>query len=120
MRIAASCLMFLLCGAASAEELSGRELRSTFVGQSIQWWENGGWKSGGLTLLPDGRAEISLSGPARAEEDIGRWHIEGNHICTSWARLRAQQTKCYSVNRIGPNRFVTSGGNVFEIVFAGV
>lgn len=111
-------ISFLLCGAASAGELDGSELRDALVGQTIQWWENDGWHAGNLSLLPDGRAEITVDSPTETRDD-GRWSISGNQLCTSWTSLRGRETKCYAVMRAGPNRFITSGGNVFVVLTAG-
>jgi hypothetical protein len=109
---------FLSCSSAGAAELDGSQLRGTLVGQTIQWWEANGWYAGHLILLPDGRAEISVSSPT-TRSDAGYWRIEGNRICTIWSAMRSGQSKCYSVNQISPNRFTTSGGNVFELQTAG-
>jgi len=116
MWVFGACL--LLCSSAAAGELDGSELRDELVGQTIQWWEDGGWHAGNLSLLPDGRAEITVDSPSEMRDD-GRWSISGNQLCTSWTSLRGQEMKCYSVMRAGPNRFVTSGGNVFVVLTAG-
>ena len=105
--------------AAFAGELSSGEIRSELVGHSISWWEQGGWFSGHLMLLPDGRAEISVDAPKRAG-DIGRWSVRGDQLCTEWGDFRAGQEKCYSLQRSDAGRFETSGGNVFEISETGV
>lgn len=118
MKIIVFAAAMLLCGTAAAEELAGPDLRAALVGQTIQWWEDGGWHAGNLSLLPDGRAEINVDSPRR-QHDAGRWSISGNQLCTSWYSLRRRETKCYSLERTGPDRFVTSGGNVFVIISAG-
>lgn len=105
--------------AALAGDLTERELRAELVGKQIAWWEEGGWLAGHLFLLPDGRAEITVSHP-RADGDTGRWTIRGGEICTEWTGLRSGRQKCYGVSRGAAGRFVTSGGNVFEVREAGV
>lgn len=108
-----------MCGAAAGEDLAGPDLRHALVGQTLQWWETDGWRYGRLTLLPGGRAEITLEAPVPTRDE-GRWKISGNILCTSWSALRERETKCYSVKRAGDDRFVTSGGNVFLVTAAGV
>lgn len=118
MRFGFALALVLLTSEAGAAELDASEIRSEIVGQTIEWWENGGWHSGSLTLLPDGRAAISVERPKPSSED-GRWTIRGNMICTAWDAIRGGEEKCYSLRRTGNDRFETSGGNVFRIVTAG-
>ena len=118
MRITILVLTCLISEAAVAAELSGQQLRLALIGQPIHWWEKDGWHAGEVVFLPDGRAEMFVDTPGSLS-DVGRWHINGNQICTSWTRLRGDSLKCYTVDRIGPNRFHTSGGNIFEVVLVG-
>ncbi len=108
-----------MTGTAAANDLKASDIRDALVGQTLHWWESDGWRSGRLTLLPDGRAEITLEAPGSAR-DSGQWQISGNLLCTSWSTLRAQKTKCYTLERAGPDRYTTSGGNIFEVISAGV
>lgn len=111
-----------VCGTPSgtaAADLDGPAIESELVGRSIVWWEEGGWHKGHLLLSPDGTAEISVDDPGPAG-DTGRWAIRGGDLCTVWGDLRGGREKCYSVRRNADGRFVTSGGNVFEIRDAGV
>lgn len=103
---------------AAAGDLDGAAIESELVGRSIVWWEEGGWHKGHLLLSPDGTAEISVDDPEPAG-DTGRWAIRGGDLCTVWGDLRSGREKCYSVRRDADGRFVTSGGNVFEIRDAG-
>lgn len=118
MRVGFALALFLFTAPAEAAELSAAEIKSEIVGQTLAWWERDGWASGNLTLMPDGRAAISIERPHASSED-GRWTIRGNMICTSWLSLRGGEEKCYSVSRSGSDEFETSGGNVFRIVTAG-
>lgn len=104
---------------ALADDMSSREIESELVGRSIAWWEEGGWLSGQMLLLPDGRAEISVDRP-RPSGDVGRWSIRGGAICTAWGEVRGGREKCYYVRRGESGRFLTTGGNVFEVREAGV
>lgn len=113
-----SCMTGLWINPAHATDLTASEIKAELVGRSIVWWEHGGWNGGTLTLAPDGRAEITLEGKAPTG-DAGRWALRGSELCTAWNGLRDGQTKCYSVRREG-DRFVTSGGNVFQVREAGV
>jgi hypothetical protein len=109
------------CGAnpAFAADLTAGEIRSELVGHAIVWWEEGGWSQGQLVLAPDGSAEITVDRP-QASGDVGRWTIRDDEVCTAWGEIRAGIEKCYSIRRDEAGRFVTSGGNVFEIREAGV
>lgn len=111
-------LTVALSGAA-ATDLDGPAIESELIGRTIVWWEEGGWHKGHLLLSPDGTAEISVDDPEPAG-DTGRWVIRGADLCTVWGDLRGGREKCYSVRRGTGGRFVTSGGNVFEIRDAGV
>ena len=104
---------------AFAADLTAGEIRSELVGHAIVWWEEGGWLQGQLVLAPDGSAEITVDRP-EASGDVGRWTIRGAEVCTEWGEIRAGLEKCYSIRRDEAGRFVTSGGNVFEIREAGV
>jgi hypothetical protein len=104
---------------AFAGDLTSTEIRDELVGRSIVWWENGGWLNGYLVLAPDGSAEISVDHPQR-QGDKGRWTLRGGELCTEWDEIRSGVQKCYSIQRGADGRFVTSGGNVFEIREAGV
>lgn len=121
--LVSSCRLALLAGLwigpAVAADLTPAEIRDELVGRAITWWEDGGWFGGQLVLLPDGTAEISVEGPS-VTGDSGRWAIKGGEICTEWGEIRAGQEKCYAIRRGADGRFVTSGGNVFEIRQAGV
>ncbi|MBE7608455.1 hypothetical protein G6O43_26430, partial [Salmonella enterica subsp. enterica serovar 4:-:1,2] len=72
-----------------------------------------------LLLAPDGTAEITIEN-ANEHGDKGRWVLRNGELCTTWLELRDGGEKCYSVRRGEHGRFVTSGGNVFEIRDAGV
>jgi hypothetical protein len=104
---------------AAAADLTPGEIRDELIGRSITWWEDGGWLGGWLVLMPDGTAEITVDRPG-AVGDSGRWAIRGGEICTRWGEIRAGAEKCYSIRRGADGRFVTSGGNVFEVRETGV
>lgn len=113
----------LAAGEASAGDLTSTELKNELVGRSIAWWEDGGWRGGSLILAPDGSAEITIdrSGANSTRHgDKGRWALRNGELCTVWSEIREGGEKCYSVRRGERGRFVTSGGNVFEIRDAGV
>jgi hypothetical protein len=102
-----------------AEELTQSEIRDELVGRQICWWQQDGWQSGHLTLGPNGSAELSVDHPGQ-QLDIGRWTLRGGELCTEWETMRGGAEKCYRLERDEHGRFVTSGGNVFEIREAGV
>jgi hypothetical protein len=100
------------------DELTSGEIRAELVGRSIGWWEQGGWFQGHILFSPDGSAEITVDRPEMTG-DRGRWFIKGNELCTEWGEIRAAE-KCYTIERGSEGRFVTSGGNIFEIRETGV
>lgn len=102
----------------AADLMKDRDIEREIVGQSIVWWEADGWRRGSLLLAPDGRAEITVDDP-EAAADSGRWTLRGDQVCTVWNGLRDGEEKCYGLSRVGDGRFVTTGGNVFEVRFAG-
>ena len=103
MRITILVLTCLISEAAVAAELSGQQLRLALIGQPIHWWEKDGWHAGEVVFLPDGRAEIFVDTPGSLS-DVGRWHINGNQICTSWtgsARTASTQVVGISLKSSG-------------------
>ena len=119
MRLAAVILVAMGSASAFAADLGPEDIRAELVGQTIEWWSDGGWLGGALMLLPDGHAEIELTSP-KTGHDVGRWSIEGRRLCTVWTALRDGAPICYTIRPAGIGRFVTSGGNVFEVRSAGV
>ncbi len=109
----------LLAGPATATDLTAAEITQELVGRQIAWWDEDGWLKGYLYLMPDGSAEITVERPQRSD-DVGRWALRGEQICTEWGDLRSGQEKCYFIERGAAGRFRTSGGNVFEISETGV
>lgn len=115
-------LLFALCLSSTsvlAAEMTADEIVNELVGQPIQWWDDGGFSGGELTLMENGAASLKVQTP-RLEADAGRWVLRANRICTTWTTLRDGEAKCYTVRREGQDRFVTSGGNVFQRIFSGV
>lgn len=106
-------------GTAGAGTLNSGEIRAELIGRSIGWWEESGWFQGYLMFSPDGSAEISVDEP-EVSGDHGRWFIRDDRLCTMWGEIRSGAAKCYTIERGSDGRFVTSGGNVFEIREAGI
>ena len=120
VRFGVALLLFVITpGTAGAGELTGREIEAELVGRQIMWWQADGWQSGTLTLGPSGGADITISGPGNKSHDEGTWELRDGALCTRWHVLRAQE-KCYRLTRGNSGRFLTSGGNIFEIQEAGV
>lgn len=120
IRFGAAALLFVLThGTAGAGELTGREIETELVGRQIMWWQAEGWQNGFLMLGPGGVADITIDGPGAKSHDEGTWELRDGALCTTWRVLRAQE-KCYRLTRDDSGRFLTSGGNVFEILEAGV
>lgn len=113
------CLLLQAETRTMAGEMTASEITSELVGRQIVWWQDGGWQTGQLMLLPDGAAELSLDRPERLG-DVGRWALRGSELCTEWSQMRDGREKCYSIERGNDGRFVTSGGNVFELRETGV
>ncbi len=65
-------------------------------------------------------AQLAKLEAERQTRETLRWAIRNGDLCTVWGDLRSGREKCYSVRRNPDGRFVTSGGNVFEIRDAGV
>lgn len=117
--LASGAVLALLFAEAQAAEMTAADIERQLVGAPIFWWELDGWRSGDLVLLPDGTAKLTIAAPEHSE-DHGRWYIEANRLCTTWAHLRGNMAKCYSISPETGGEFVTSGGNGFRITFAGV
>lgn len=115
-RAAAMALLVFATGAGAAE-LGEADVRAALVGKSLRWWAEDGWLHGDLTFERDGSASITSENPAAA--DRGRWRFADGQICTVWHATRGGAEKCYFVRQVSRHRFVTTGGNVFEIVEPG-
>lgn len=102
-----------------AADLSQREIADELVGKTIIWWEEQGWRHGYLVLLPDGAAEMTVDRPVQ-QQDLGRWSLRGDQVCTRWNDARGGLEKCYRLTRKDGGQFVTTGGNVFEVRELGV
>ena len=109
----------LSASVAHAGELDAHQIADELIGQSLSWWNNSGWESGNLVLMPGGKATITVETP-HLQRDRGQWIMRGNEICTMWTSLREQKQKCYSLKEVEPGHFVSSGGNEFRINGAGV
>ena len=123
-RLLACCAAFLIVPflpafAADTEKLDKGEIAAELVGKQIVWWEAAGWRHGYLMLLPNGMAEMTVDRPRR-QHDLGRWSLHGDKVCTRWGEMRGGTEKCYSIGRAADGRFITTGGNVFEVRELGV
>jgi hypothetical protein len=107
----------LLNGAAGANELTAEGIRSALVGNSIRWWAEDTLFEGEVVFAPDGRAEITSENPPSA--DRGQWRLAGDQLCTTWRVARGGSEKCYRIRQVAQRRFVTTGGNVFEVLEPG-
>jgi hypothetical protein len=116
---AAAFLFVATLETAGAGDLTGREIEAELVGRQIMWWQADGWQNGTLTLGSGGVADITIAGPGTRSHDEGTWELRSGTLCTKWRMLRAQE-KCYRLTRGDSGRFLTSGGNIFEIQEAGV
>lgn len=102
-----------------AEEIGRTDIAGELVGKHIVWWEEAGWRHGHLFLMPGGQAEITVDRP-ESTGDVGRWHLDGDTLCTQWSTIRSGAEKCYRISRGDDGLFLTTGGNVFEIRELGV
>lgn len=100
--------------AADGTEMKAEEIRKQLVGQTIRWWDEAGFFHGWMELEPDGRASITMQNPDGA--DTGHWRLADAQLCTRWTAARDGAEKCYRLRQVAPQRFVTSGGNVFVLV----
>lgn len=101
-------------GAAGGTEMKAEEIRRQLIGQTIRWWDEAGFFHGWMELEPDGRASITMQNPDGA--DTGQWRLADAQLCTRWTAARDGTEKCYRLRQVAPQRFVTSGGNVFMLV----
>jgi uncharacterized membrane protein len=100
---------------AVAGDLAAVDIERLLVGRAIRWWVEDSWLYGDLFLAPGGRAALAIATGEPEETDEGRWRLAGDEICTVWRHARTGNEKCYRVRRVTERRFVTTGGNVFEI-----
>ena len=98
-------------------ELSEADIQSRLVGHALRWWAEDTWYYGEVLFAPDGSAMVTMENPTGSDE--GRWRLAQGEICTKWQSARGGSEKCYRVVQVAERRFVTSGGNVFEIIEPG-
>ena len=96
--------------------LSSRDISEKIVGQKMDWRSLEGNLSafGEILFQKDGRVEMTTNLPG-LPSDIGAWWLDDNQICTRWGEARDGEAKCYRLIDQGSGKFLTTGGNLFEI-----
>jgi hypothetical protein len=105
----------LLAGEATAR-LSAEEIRAKIVGQVLVWSSLEGQLSvsGQIVFDPSGKVVMTTNLPG-LPEDIGAWWLDDDRICTRWEQARDGAAKCYRLTEESAGRFISTGGNMFEI-----
>jgi hypothetical protein len=115
-------LLFLLAfglpgrAADNAGTMPVPEIEKQVIGKKL------GWKSldgsldvfGQITFTQDGKVVMTTNLPGLAA-DVGKWWFDNNQICTRWENARDGEAKCYHLIDQGSGRFMTTGGNLFEL-----
>ena len=91
--------------AAERERLDGAALRADLVGRPLDVLTDAD-QPGTLVYRADGRAEIALPGTGVSE--TGRWRIAGDLLCHRFPRLLGAEERCFVVERVAADKFVTS------------
>jgi hypothetical protein len=92
------------------------EIERQLIGKRLDWKSLDGSLDvyGQITFHKDGRVVMSTNLPGLAADE-GRWWFDANQLCTRWAEAREGEAKCYNLIDQGGGRYMTTGGNLFEI-----
>ena len=72
-------------GLASAEDLTGAQIKEKLIGHALKW-KSEKYKVGGTTKYnADGTAVIKIDGQA---EETGKWRIKGNNLCDKYGKKK--------------------------------
>ncbi|MGX5668385.1 hypothetical protein ACWKW9_20690 [Rhizobium daejeonense] len=107
MRMLLVSLLILQIGAAQAEDLNGREIKTLIEGKTVRLNTSLGlqlplrYRSNGVVA-----GNISSFSMARmfAPKEEGRWWVNANRLCQKWPTWYDGRTFCFSIRGAGKNR----------------
>jgi hypothetical protein len=114
-------LFWLVMGGAQAAENQGSmnqdQIKQALVGKPIEWKSlDGSLGVYGRIIFKNGGDVVMTTNIPGLEKDQGRWWMTEDLLCTRWSSARDGADKCYRVIDQGAGRYLTTGGNQFEIV----
>ncbi len=92
------------------------QIQRAVIGKKLDWKSLDGSLGvfGKIVFEKDGRVEMTTNLPG-LPSDEGKWWFDDNRICTRWSAARDGEAKCYRLIDQGSGRFLTTGGNLFEL-----
>lgn len=94
---------------ASAQQLTGAEIRALVEGKTYRFEVPERGFFGTVTVASDGTHRMTSNIPG-SETDTGRWRISGDQVCSIWTRIRNGAESCQTFTRESDRTFVTSTG----------
>jgi hypothetical protein len=97
-------------------KMRSTDIETQLVGRKLAWKSLDGSLDvfGEITFMKDGRVVMTTNLPG-LPADEGKWWFDKDQICTRWGQAREGEEKCYHLIDQGSGRFLTTGGNLFEI-----
>jgi hypothetical protein len=99
-------------GEASAQALSGPEIRRLVTGRSASWVNSGGY-TGTITYLPNGVIQAKANVFGTSMNVGGTWSVRGDRFCRAM-NMGPSGTSCQQVVRAGGGtyRFLNEDGSL--------
>ena len=110
--IVASVASLAASGHASAQALSGPEIRRLVTGRSASWVNSGGY-TGTITYLPNGTIQAKANVFGTSMNVSGTWAVQGDRFCRAMS-MGPSGTSCQQVVRAGGQtyRFLNENGSL--------
>jgi hypothetical protein len=114
-------LFWLVMGGAEAAEEPGTmtpdQIKQALVDKPIEWKSlDGSLGVNGRIIFKDSGEVVMTTNIPGLPQDQGRWWMSEDSLCTRWSAARDGADKCYKLIDQGAGRYITTGGNQFEIV----
>jgi hypothetical protein len=114
-------LLFLLALAPGQAEqsrssMSSGDINRLVIGKQLDWKSLDGSLNvfGSIIFRSDGKVVMTTNLPGLAKDE-GQWWFDQDRLCTRWSAARDGEAKCYHLIDQGAGRFLSTGGNLFEV-----
>lgn len=97
-------ILLATAGVASAEALSGAEIKALLAGKSAKWQSADGKVKGTTAWAADGGAVVT-GNFGDFDKDSGTWRVKGDTYCAKWQRIRKGKEACFPFEVMGNGRY---------------
>jgi len=106
-------ISLLLPGVASAQELTGAQIKELLSGKTGSWQSVDGKIKGKTGWGADGRGAVT-GNFGDFDQDTGKWRVKGDQYCTRWSKIRKGKESCNPVISLGNGSYQV-GNSVFKL-----